>query len=84
MATKNDITGDTIASRISTPMYRKGWDLIFAKKTAIEWAKFDGIVILDPDGFRYDDGITAETPISYAEYSKHITFSTVLLKKISI
>ena len=84
MATKNDITGDTIASRISTPMYRKGWDLAFAKKTAIEWAELDEIVILDPDGFRYDDGITIETPISYAEYSKRIPFSTILLKKNSI
>ena len=84
MATKNDITGDTIASRISTPMYRKGWDYIFAKKTAIEWAKLDEIVILDPDGFRYDDGITVETPISYAEYSKRIPFSTIFLKKNSI
>ena len=81
MATKNDITGDTIASRISTPKYRKGWDLIFAKKTANEWAQLDKIIILDYDGFRENDGITVETPISYAEYSKRIPFATVMVKK---
>jgi hypothetical protein len=28
----NDITGDRIATRTSTPMYQKGWDAIFGKK----------------------------------------------------
>ena len=29
---KNDITGDTIQSKLSTQKYRDNWDLIFRKK----------------------------------------------------
>lgn len=32
MATKNDITGDSIASRATTDSYRDGHDRIFGKK----------------------------------------------------
>ena len=31
MATKNEITGDTIATRSVSQDYRSGWDAIFAK-----------------------------------------------------
>jgi len=30
---KNDITGDSIATRKSTDAYRDGWDKIFSKKS---------------------------------------------------
>jgi hypothetical protein len=52
-----------------------------AKKTAIEWAQLDEIIILDPDGFRDNDGVTIETPISYAEYNRRICHATVMMKK---
>lgn len=32
MATKNDITGDTIISKQPSESYRDGWDRIFGKK----------------------------------------------------
>ena len=31
MATRNDVTGDSIASKPSTDAYRDGWDRIFGK-----------------------------------------------------
>lgn len=32
MATKNDITGDSIRSRLPSKSYSAGWDRIFGKK----------------------------------------------------
>ena len=32
MATKNDITGDTIATKSTSEKYRDGWERIFGKK----------------------------------------------------
>ena len=32
MATKNDITGDSLTSKVSTKKYADGWDRIFGKK----------------------------------------------------
>lgn len=34
MATKNDITGDSLTSKASTKQYDDGWDRIFGKKKA--------------------------------------------------
>jgi hypothetical protein len=81
MATRNNITNDEIKSKVLSKQGRENWDKAFAKKTANEWAELDEIVILDPDGFRENDGITIDIPISYAEYSKRIPFSTVMIKK---
>jgi len=81
MATKNNITGDEIKSKVLSKQGRENWDKAFTKKTAIEWAKLDEIIILDPDGFRDGDGIAIDTLISYAEYSKRIPFATVMCKK---
>lgn len=32
MATKNDITGDSLVTKSTTDNYRDGWDRIFGKK----------------------------------------------------
>ena len=32
MATKNDITGDSLTSKVSNEKYAEGWDRIFGKK----------------------------------------------------
>jgi hypothetical protein len=32
MATKNDVTGDTIQSRTNSKQYAENWDKIFGKK----------------------------------------------------
>ncbi len=34
MATRNDVTGDVIATRGSSDAYRNNWDAIFGKKKA--------------------------------------------------
>ena len=36
MATKNDITGDSLTSKASTKAYDDGWDRIFGKKNAAD------------------------------------------------
>ena len=33
MATKNDITGDTLKTKPASDKYRENWDRIFGKKT---------------------------------------------------
>lgn len=81
MATKNNITGDEIKSKTLSKQGRDNWDIVFAKKTAIEWAKLDEIVTLDPESFENGDGITIETPISYTEYSKRIVSANPSTKK---
>ena len=32
MATKNDVTGDSLTSRVANKKYDEGWDRIFGKK----------------------------------------------------
>lgn len=32
MATRNDVTGDSIKSRVNTKAYQDNWDAIFGKK----------------------------------------------------
>jgi|LakMenEpi03Aug12_release.lakeMendotaPanAssembly.Ray.scaffolds.fasta_scaffold133810_3 hypothetical protein len=32
MATKNDITGDAIQTKLASDLYRQNWDKIFGKK----------------------------------------------------
>lgn len=78
---KNDITGDEIKSRVLSKQGRENWDRIFAKKPSTEWAKEDGLIIYDPDGFDRrgdDDGVTPDTPITYKEYSRRIVRCTVM------
>ena len=36
MATKNDVTGDTLKSRVSNKNYNDGWDRIFGNKNQKE------------------------------------------------
>jgi hypothetical protein len=35
MAAKNDVTGDSIKSRVSNKAYRDNWDRIFGKKKRV-------------------------------------------------
>lgn len=78
----NDITGDQIKSGVLSKQGRINHDLIFAKKTAQEWIDFvpeyKNMVIYDPDGWRYDDGVTLETKISYSDFVRRFSESTVL------
>lgn len=80
MATKNDITGDSIASRVSNDMYRAGWDVIFAKKTPQEWLQdpeFNHVeFIMDPDGWRMDN-TPMDKPLSRSDFANRLALSTV-------
>ena len=83
MATTNSITGDEIKSGIYTANGRFNYDLIFAKKTAQEWIDFHpdyrGAQIIDPDGWRADDGITLESKISFNDFKIRFNHATVSL-----
>jgi hypothetical protein len=81
MATKNDITGDSISSKILSKEGRDNWDNIFRpKKTANEWIAHNNlnITILDADGWRRGDGVTLDTPISEFDFNNRLSVSTIL------
>lgn len=74
---RNDITGDEIKSKILSAQGRKNYDIIFAKKSAHEWLKDETVKVIDADGWRRDDGVTMDTPISYTEFQKRLVHCTV-------
>jgi len=74
MAAKNDITGDSIQSRILSSDGRSNWDTIFRKKTASEWLKELNLSLDISDNDCYDsEGITPETLISKLEFYKRVS-----------
>jgi hypothetical protein len=77
MASRNSITGDEIKSKILSSQGRQNHDRIFAKKSAHEWLKDETVTIINPDDWRYDDGVTLDTPISYSEFQKRLVHCTV-------
>ena len=81
MATSNPITGATIKTSSYSAEGRKNHDRIFAKKPSTEWAKEDGLIIYDADGFdriEKENAVTPDTPVTYKEYKKRIAHCTVL------
>ena len=81
MATTNPITGDEIKSKGLSKQGRNNWDRIFKKQSAYDWLKelkYEKYTILDPDGWRYHDGITMDTPISKSEFHRRFNESTVM------
>ena len=77
MASRNSITGDEIKSKILSSQGRQNHDRIFAKKSAHEWLKDEAVTMMDPDGWRYNDGVTLDTAISYSEFQKRLVQCTV-------
>lgn len=67
---------------------RENWDKIFKKdiklRTPEEWAAEDGLIIADPDGWRFDRpqfGLKARSftdPITKDEFRTRCIFSTLL------
>lgn len=47
------------------------------KKTAIEWSEEEGILIVDPDGWRDGGPVGLDTPISKDEYLRRKAVSTI-------
>lgn len=84
MATTNPITGQEIKTKPTSDAYGKGWDRIFAKKSSNEWLKEcpDVLHILDPDGWRQNDGVDMETPIKWSDFQNRLSCSTIMLKQI--
>lgn len=80
MAARNDITGKVIKTNPQNSSYAEGWEKVFAKKSAHEWLENMDIMIIDPDGWRYDDGVTMDTPISWKEFQERLNISTVVGK----
>jgi hypothetical protein len=81
MPTKNDITGDSISSKIMSKQGRDNWDNIFGpKKTANEWAvhKNLNVKILNANGWSQNDGVTLHTPISEQDFNARLNLSTTL------
>lgn len=79
MASRNEITGRVLKTDPPNSASRDGWDRIFGKKTAEEWLQmpeFAGIIILDDDGWRRDDGITINDKISYKDFDERLSVST--------
>lgn len=75
---RNDITGKVIKSNPQTKAYADGWDRVFAKKPAHEWLKEENIELLDPDGWRQDDGVDLDTPIKWSDFQQRLSKSTVI------
>jgi hypothetical protein len=76
----NDITGKVIKTSPVNAQYVNGWDRLFAKKTSDGWLKhpdFKGIVIMDPDGWRYDSKSMTDE-ISYSEFCTRLSQSTII------
>jgi hypothetical protein len=81
MSTKNDITGDSISSKIMSKQGRDNWDNIFGlKKTANEWAEHKNlnVKILNANGWAQNDGVTLDTPITESDFNMRLSLSTIL------
>ena len=78
MAATNPITGKEIKTAPQNSAYAEGWERIFAKKSANEWVKSTPYIIMDPDGWRQDDGVTLDTPITWKEFQTRLNMSTVI------
>ena len=86
MAAINNITGDEIKSKAFSEKGRDNWDNIFKKQSAWDWLKelnYGKYTILDPDGWRYNDGVDLDTPITKSDFFKRFNKSTVMFKSIN-
>ena len=80
MATTNPITNDPIQTKPYSSSYSDGWERAFCKKPQ-EWLQIihgDSIKMLDPDGFRENDGVSWETPMTKKEFEKRFVHCTII------
>jgi len=80
MAARNDGTGDLIISRMLSEQGRNNWDNIFKKQDAYAWVAelYPHLTIYDPDGWRHNDGVTMNTPITRSDFETRLSYSTCL------
>jgi hypothetical protein len=75
---------EEIKSRAFSEQGRKNYDHIFVKKSAHDWLKDQPEVrILDGDGFRWNDGVTMDSLISYSEFQKRLNHCTICFVNLS-
>lgn len=76
----NNITGKVIKTGIQNKDYGKGWERIFAMKTAHEWLKEtpEIVRIVNPNGWQWDDGVTMDTPIKWSDFNNRLNHSTII------
>lgn len=79
MAAKNNITGAEIKSGILSKEGRDNWDKIFPpKKSSHDWLKeMPKVELIDPDGWRENDGVTLETKITQEDFNRRLNCSTI-------
>jgi len=83
MAAINEITGKVIRTNPQNSKYAENWDKIFTKKSSNEWLKeCADVVLLDPDGWRQNDGVDMDTPIKWADFQYRLSLSTIMCKNI--
>lgn len=76
---KNDITNDPIKTKPFSSSYGDSWERIYLKKPQ-QWLEllYPDCIVKSPDGFRWDDGVTWETPIKKKEFEKRLPYCTML------
>ena len=47
-------------------------------RTGTEWARHYGIIIMDPDGWRRNDDVTMETPITLLDFANRVWECTIM------
>jgi len=71
---------EKIISKVLSAQGRLNYDVIYQKKSAHEWLEelYAGKVkILDADGWRYNDGVTLDSPINKKEFMRRFNECTV-------
>ena len=79
MPATNPITNAPIQSKPFSSAYGNGWENIFLKKPQ-DWLDllYPNLIVRSHDGFRWDDGVTWETPMRREEFEKRLSYCTVL------
>jgi hypothetical protein len=81
---KNSVTNDEIRTKAYSTSYAEGWDKAFCKKPQ-QWFEIlygDSVKMLDPDGFRKEDGVTWETPVTKKEFEKRLPHCTIIWRPL--
>lgn len=53
-------------------------------RTPIQWLEepeYKGIIVMDPDGWRHNDGVTWDTPITQGDFAMRLFESTIQFLK---
>ena len=70
---------EKIITKPYSSSYASGWESCFLKKPQ-DWLDIlhPEVIVKSPDGFRWNDGVTWETPMRKEEFERRIVFCTLL------